>query len=324
MTKKIDILMATYNGQSFVKAQIESILAQSYPHFHLLIRDDGSKDATVSIVQDFAGKYPTQITLLPTEKGLGAKGNFSCLMEHATANYIMFSDQDDVWMQDKIEKTLACMQDLETRYSKETPLLVHTDLLVSDQHLNTISPSFCQYTGLNANSFKSLNRFLTQNVVTGCTMMINRTLLKLTSPIPSNAIMHDWWLALAASAFGAISFIPEPTMHYRQHGSNTIGAKKFSLWLLIQEKLERIQKTGKWLSFEKEPLLPHDLARLSQAESFYQIFQDQLSYKQKEMLKGYLQLENSGIKNRYLILKHRFFKSGFLRNFHRIVWSGKF
>lgn len=319
MHNRIDILMATYNGEAYLKDQIDSILGQTYQNFRLLIRDDGSTDSTREIIADFAQKNPSKIEILPSQQGLGAKGNFSMLMQHVqAASYVMFSDQDDVWMPHKISKTLEAMQAAEHRHGTACPILVHTDLVVSDHQLATIHPSFFQYTGLNPRGFDRLNRLLIQNIATGCTLMLNRALLQLASPIPSQAIMHDWWIALVASGFGVIRVVPQATMHYRQHQKNTIGAKKFSLLQLFLDKIRR------WRSQKKPPLMAHDLARLAQAEIFYKVYQNQLESKQKKIVEACLQLKAPCWKNRYLMLKHRLFKSGFIRNFYRIVLTGRF
>ena len=103
------------------------------------------------------------------------------------------------------------------------PVLAHTDLVVVDENLHTIAPSFWSYSNLNPYCGSRLNRLLIQNVVTGSATMINRALARLASPIPQGAVLHDWWLALVASALGRIEAIPEKTVLYRQHGRNCAG-----------------------------------------------------------------------------------------------------
>ncbi|MDO8954817.1 MAG: glycosyltransferase family 2 protein [Gammaproteobacteria bacterium] len=226
---KVLILMATYQGQSFLRKQIESIQNQTYTNWILLIRDDGSVDQTLSIAQDFQ-ELDSRIKIIAPDldKNLGPCQNFARLMHAALtieAAYIMLADQDDVWDKDKIEFTLKNMLELELKYGGSAPLLVHTDLKVVDQDLKMLSPSFWDYVNLKPRTGKTFPRLFIQNVVTGCTAMFNRSLLNLSADIPKGVIMHDWWLALIASNFGQILSLERSTMAYRQHGNNFFGAK---------------------------------------------------------------------------------------------------
>src|SRR5690606_39057310 len=136
---------------------------------------------------------------------------------------VMFSDADDCWFPDKISLTLDLMRVVEKdEGGARTPTLVHTDLAVVDRDLRPIADSLWQYQGVNPD-LTSLNRLLIQNCVTGCTVMVNRPLRELASPIPPGVVMHDWWMALVASSFGRIARIARPTLLYRQHGRNDTG-----------------------------------------------------------------------------------------------------
>lgn len=301
----IDILLATFNGFSFIASQLDSLLAQDYKEIHLIIRDDMSSDCTKKILDTYAKKFPNIITILPSEKQLGVKGNFSCLMNHSTAKYVMFADQDDIWEDTKVSKTYAKMKELESQSSTNSPLLVHTDLKVVDRDLNILSESFWEYNGIDPTLGHSLNRLLMQNVVTGCTMMINCSLLKLAFPIPENSAMHDWWLALVAAAFGKIETLPEATMLYRQHGKNALGAQKFFSLRYFKKGVESIWKP--------------EIAKQAHVKEMLIRYFDRLDQNQKEMLKAYKKLPRTLLpKKIFLIFKYRFFKLGFLRNFVNI------
>jgi len=305
----IDILMATYNGEKYLDTQINSILNQTEQNFRLLICDDHSKDGTRELIEKFIREHPSKIFIVKSEKNLGAKANFSFLMQHATADYIMFADQDDFWQEEKIAKTLKEMKRLVDFYGNETPLLVHTDLTVVDKNCAVIDNSFWKYSNLKVFSYKTTNRFLIQNVVTGCTMMINQPLCKLGSPVPQESFMHDWWIALVASTFGKIGLVNEATMLYRQHGSNTLGAKKFASLNFIKEGLKRFWKNDP--SFQDQVK-----ARVSQAKVLLERYQNQLSKHHICLIQDYIHLqEYSWFKKRRIVLKHGFFRSGFLRNF---------
>jgi glycosyltransferase involved in cell wall biosynthesis len=306
---EVDILMATYNGEKYLDAQIQSILKQTYQHFRILICDDHSKDGTKSLIEKYLKDHPNKIFKIDTPVNLGAKGNFSFLMEHVSANYIMFSDQDDLWIEDKIAKTLNQMKILEKLHGQNLPLLVHSDLKVVDKDCNLIDSSFWKYSNLKVYSYHKTNRFLIQNVVTGCTMMMNRNLCELAHPVPQESFMHDWWIALVASTFGKIGLVNEPTILYRQHGSNTLGAKKFATWNFLRDGFKRFWKNDK--NFQDQVA-----ARVNQAKVLLERYQDRLKATDKQLIHDYIMLQTyPWFKKRVVVLRHGFFRSGFLRNF---------
>lgn len=222
----IDILIATYNSEKFIDELFNSIVAQSYCEWQVVVQDDCSSDSTTEIVSSYCEKYPGKFKLFVNEKGTGsAKANFLSMLKRASAEYIMFCDHDDVWLPKKIEKTLEKMQELERDRGENVPILVHSDLTVVDKTLNILHKSFFAFQGLNG-EINAFNRLLCQNNVTGCTMMINKPLLKKVGAglNVEKILMHDWWFALLASAFGKIGFINEPLILYRQHGENEVGA----------------------------------------------------------------------------------------------------
>ena len=240
----IDILLATYNGQAYLREQIDSILAQSNQDWRLIIRDDGSSDNTVSIVEKYAAEYPDKIKLITDSDGnLGASLNFGKLLEYADTEYIMFSDQDDVWLPNKIELTLNAMKAAERIYP-DKPLLIHTDLQVMDSELNTIAKSMWSYQKLFPEAGDDLSRIMAQNVVTGCTVMINKRARAVSIPVPDEAVMYDWWLALNVCRHGKIIYVSIPSILYRQHSGNQVGAQKVRKIDIIHffKKLCRIKK----------------------------------------------------------------------------------
>ncbi|MBU2737238.1 glycosyltransferase family 2 protein [Acidithiobacillus concretivorus] len=225
----VDIILATFNGESYIDALLDSIFNQTYIAWRLLIRDDCSSDATVTIIKSFADKYPEKIVVLDNKNiRLGVVGNFNALLNKSSARYIMFADQDDIWLPHKIELTLS--KAIESDNHDNVPLLVHTDLCVVDKNLIQLSKSFWSYQAIDPARAVKLKDVMIQNVVTGCTMLINRSLAEISMPIPSESKMHDWWIAMVASAFGKIEFIPESTILYRQHGKNDTGAKRWNLY----------------------------------------------------------------------------------------------
>lgn len=227
---KIHILLGVYNGETYIREQIESIQKQDYPDWHLLIRDDGSDDASLDIIESILSE-DGRIQIIQDDLGnQGTVGNFRVLLQRAKemdAEYVCFSDQDDVWQTWKLDRQMDLMRQVEVRRGKQLPILVHSDLLVVDDQLQMVNPSFMAFQRVCHEKTSSLNVLLAQNYVTGCTVLINRALLDLASPIPNSTLMHDWWLALCAAACGELAFLSDATVLYRQHGKNEVGAKGF-------------------------------------------------------------------------------------------------
>jgi len=245
----IDILMATYNGQKHLRDQIDSLLAQTNQDWQLLIRDDKSTDNTVAIIKEYAAKYSDKIKLLEDNCGkVGASMNFHRLLENSTAEYIMFCDQDDVWLPQKIEVTLALMKATEATCPNK-PTLVHTDLKVVDSQLRTIAKSLWLYQGIPLEFGNDADRIMIQNVATGCTIMINKIAKNISLPIPKEAVMYDWWIAINVAKHGRIVYASQQLVLYRQHSNNAVGAKKLlkkNIWVELQN-----------ITFLKKRILEH-------------------------------------------------------------------
>lgn len=232
---KISICMATYNGEKYLKQQIDSILAQSSKEWELLIRDDGSHDNTVSIIKNYTGKYPDKIRMISDDaRHLGSSMNFGRLLEYSNAEYIMFSDQDDVWLPNKIQLTLEAMKEAEQVYL-DKPLLVHTDLKVVDANLNIIADSIWIYQKLFPEIGDNLNTIMARNVVAGCAMMINSKAKAVSTPIPKEAAMYDWWIAINVAKYGKIVPVSIASILYRQHSDNVIGVQQMSIFRLLKK-----------------------------------------------------------------------------------------
>lgn len=309
MNREVQILLATHNGASHLAEQLDSLLAQTHKNWRLLVRDDCSTDATPSILAEYQSRFPDMITILPSgSKKLGASGNFSFLMASADGEYFTFCDQDDVWMPDKIEKTLIVMETLEARHGSATPLLVHTDLMVTDSKLAPVAESLWKFQHSDPFGGTALNRLLTQNAVTGCTLLINRPLRDLAAPIPAEAVMHDWWLSLVAAAFGQISHLPEPTVLYRQHGANDVGATGFN----VKDVIHR------FTNWREVSAVINSLYQ--QAALFLARYHDRLTPGQRELLAAFATMGSaSAIERRRRLLKYRFFYTGLLRNIGRFI-----
>ncbi len=311
----VDILLATWNGAPYLPAQIDSILGQTHDNWRLLIRDDGSSDDTVAIVRRYADAHPDRIRVLESDgRNLGAAGNFAALLERSTADYVMFCDQDDVWLPEKTATLLAELQGIEREHGTQCPVLVHSDLTVADRDLNAVASSFWAYQRLNPAKGRFLNRLLIQNAATGCAMMINRSLRQVAVPVPAGARMHDWWIALAAAAFGEIGYVPRPLVMYRQHGDNTLGAKRWDVFTLL-----RLLATGLFLRMcrEKQALLA---TTQEQAAVFARIYADRLTQEQLQLVRAYASIpERNFVARRIIVLRHGFLLDGLLKKLGLMV-----
>lgn len=297
----VQILMAVYNGERYLGQQIESILNQSFQDWELLISDDCSTDRSLDLIKLYCER-DSRIRLVLDGSHFGsAKSHFMALFRTASAPYVMTADQDDVWDNHKIELTLNKMKESEIKSSG--PVLVCTDLRVVDQDLNLISPSFLRYSALDASKI-DLGYFLASCLVTGCTMMINHQLLLLLQRKvdTDSLIMHDWWASLVAAAFGNVVYIPEPTISYRQHFDNSVGAVKFSLLQGIKTFNDR-RKT------ESEAI--------TQAEELVRVYPDLITINSeiKTQIESFIAIKNSGVLNRISLMNRAdIWRKGILRN----------
>lgn len=280
----IEIVLATYNGEKYLAAQLESILTQDFTDWKLLIRDDASTDKTLAILTEYEQKYPDRIAVQKGEKKrLGIVGNFSALLTATTASYVMCCDQDDVWLPSKISLTFAGMQELEKAHGSTVPLLVHTDSIIVNEGLETIADSFNAHHKLAA--FDSpFSRLLVQNTVQGCTIMVNRALLALALPIAPIARMYDMWLAQVAVGLGHIGYSEQATVQYRQHGKNAVGTRKKTL----REKVGHIQTMMEY--------------NVAQAVLFHERFEKQLSENNKRIVKAFSKMPDHGFFKRRFVL----------------------
>lgn len=222
----IAILLATYDGVKFIKSQLDSIRNQSYQDWQLYIRDDGSTDKTVEIIQDYA-LLDNRIHLINDNLGnLGSRDQFLHLLSVIDADYYMFCDQDDVWLEDKIEKSLKRIQELEKAHSGE-PILVGSDCIMCGPNLEVINRSCWDHLRIEPKKFLNYNGICVYPFITGASMILNRTardvIPVIPAGLPKNRPMYDWWVLMQVYKNGIVDLIEEPTRYYRQHNNNVSG-----------------------------------------------------------------------------------------------------
>ncbi len=222
--EKIDVLLATYNGEKYLREQIESILNQTYQNIRLVISDDCSTDNTRNILMEYLQK-DRRVEIHFQEKNLGYVKNFEFLLKQVTNSYFMLSDQDDFWLPQKIEKSYENIK-------SNNAILAFGDLEVVDKELKTIYPSFNDYMKLTRKiqKFKDYRMQYLYNCVTGCTIIAKKELIEEVLPIPTDSkyAIHDLWIGLIATLNGKVSYMPEKYIKYRQHGNNQVGTDKLS------------------------------------------------------------------------------------------------
>ena len=297
---KIEVLMAVYNGSAYIREQIDSILNQTYENWHLTISDDGSTDGTDLIADEYAAKYPEQITRVYSGVRFGnARDHFMWLSENCTSRYMLYSDQDDVFNPEKMSRLMDAMQNAERQWGRDLPILVFSDQTVVDEKLNVIEPSLmrCQKQAFDSFDYHAL---LIQNVVTGGAMMVNRPLCSLAVQCRSREriIMHDWWMAATAARFGKVIYLDEPLSLYRQHGGNSVGAKRVGSAGYIAGMMGNLRGVREMI-----------LRKKSQAGVFEETYTALLTAEDRQFLSRMKQ-SRSGIR---FYLKNRGYIHGFFR-----------
>ena len=231
-TNFLEVILPTYNGVLYLEDQLASIFGQRLCPDQVLIRDDGSSDGTQELIKKLSKRYGDWLKVLPGGENLGCTANVNKLLEASTARYVALADQDDVWLPNKLEVALKAIHSIENNQNVIVPSLVHTDLHLTDAWLQPYGCTYNQKQLLSPKANRPSEIALT-NIATGCTILLNHELISIALPIPKEALVHDWWLALVASAHGRIQFISESSILYRQHDQNSIGAKGIGLkyWL---------------------------------------------------------------------------------------------
>lgn len=312
-SETVAICLATFNGEEYLRQQLDSVLSQSYRDWKLYVRDDGSEDDTKEIVEEYC-YGDSRIVLVHNAKPVhSATQNFIALHEwvrkNAEYDYLMFCDQDDVWFPNKIEITLRAMKLAEE--SCNCPILVHTDAAIVNKELKIIAESRFGYRSLNPKK-SDFSHLLVLNNVQGCSLMINKSLDNAVVYGPG-VLYHDWWVALVAAAFGKIVYVNSQSLLYRQHEDNTLGAIKVNS---VSYVFERIAATKSMREKIRRTL---DLP-FGQAEGFLRVYSDSLSMANNELIKQYLSItEKPKIARQYILIRNGLMRQGFVQIIGQIL-----
>ena len=296
----ITILLAAYNGCLYISEQLESILRQELPEgFDLLVivGVDPSVDDTCSLVQKFCER-DSRVRLICHDSPSGnAQSNFSRLMlevRNLSARYVCFSDQDDVWDDDKLVTSFNKMMQMENDFGEDIPMLVFSDSRVVATELSMIHNSFWASDRLDPTSALSFKKVAFQNVGQGGSFLFNRSLLELSAPIPTEARMHDHWVMLVASVFGKVGFVDRATLSYRQHQANVLGSTGHGVLQSMQRFLLR-----------RRTIVDAILASENQSAVFLKRYEDRLTHESREFFCQMAHLnEKSFFYRRWFLLRH--------------------
>ncbi len=223
MSKKVAILLSTYNGEKYLREQIDSILAQTYDNFELIVRDDGSKDSTVEIVKEYMEKSDKEITLM-VGKNLGFIKSFFELLKHSDADYFSFADQDDIWLPNKIELAVNSLNKLDDT----KPNMAFSNVDYYDTEMNFMG------NGDSKNKKPSFLNSLYECINQGMTMVINKTARDyIIKNIPEKCFFHDWWTYMICTAFGSVVQDDVVTVKYRRAKTNATVEGQGKITLLV-------------------------------------------------------------------------------------------
>ncbi len=265
MKEQIDVLLATYNGEKYLKEQLDSILNQTYQNIQLIISDDCSKDDTRNILKEYEEK-DSRVKVYYQNENIGCIKNFEFLLKQVKNKIYMLSDQDDVWMPEKIEKIYEQLEN-------EKADLIFGDLEVVDSNLETIYPSFNDFMKLSRKIKRHINTYelnYLYNCVTGCTIMSRKKWIDKILPLPVNSkyVLHDHWIGLMISLKGRLAYLPEKHIKYRQHEDNEVGTDKISHQFQQLEQVRELfiqVKLGVFGTYvEQQEKFPEELQQLNQ------------------------------------------------------------
>lgn len=296
MSYKVCVLLSTYNGEKYIRKQIQSILQQSYTDFRIMVRDDGSTDSTLEIIDSMKD---SRINLIEAGANIGIVNSFSKLLELNAFDYFLLCDQDDIWQKNKIESQLNILTKMESEYGKNIPLMTFSDLRMINSDDQLIFHSFWEYAKIVPSKI-NISSLLVQPLATGCTIAGNRKLANIATPIPENVFMHDWWLSILSTAFGKIDSTRDKLIDYRIHESNRLGVGSHGI-KNIQEKYIKYKEFY--------------TATILQAEEFRKKFDTNVNSKEEELLKFLSQIKSYNRFSRlYLLFKFKVFRSNFIRS----------
>lgn len=276
---KVQVLLSAYQGCAFLQEQLDSIRNQDWPRVSLLVRDDGSRDETASMLESYQKEHPEFEMKVIRGENRGVLGSFMALVEASDpeASFYAFADQDDVWMPGKISRGVKLLQESGKLFYAGSYIPTDDKMQPLQEKADTRKPGF--------------GNALVENIAIGCTIVFGQEMKRLILAAPwQEAAIHDWWFYLVAEAFDGIVFDEVPYLYYRQHSGNVIGSKG-SLWAKWRS---RVRRFSAW----KEDVMRQ--ARLLQ--TFYG---DSMPSEKQALLKEFLSFRDLPIGKRAAYIRRR-------------------
>jgi glycosyltransferase involved in cell wall biosynthesis len=271
----VSIAMTTYNGERFLRKQLDSIYNQSYKNIEVVVCDDRSTDNTIQILEEYRNKYGTHVYV--NESNVGFLRNFEKALTLCQGKYIALADQDDIWLPNKIERLVNNIGGF---------TLIFSDAQYIDENDSVFSPSIMKFIGAPNLTGKPFRILTFGSYITGCTILFKRELLSIALPIPEGECYHDWWLSMIACKQNGIFYINEPLVNYRRHEANTLGGLqikpklKGKLFKIYWKQPDRsvFKKAEKRLEKISEARVFNDTEK-KQIRIAYEYFHDRLNTK---------------------------------------------
>lgn len=306
---RITVLLATFNGERFLADQLESIATQSYGDWQLIAADDGSKDATHSILSEFAVRHSNRVRLLSVPPVGSARDNFLRLLRMGgDSDYVALCDQDDVWEESRLSTLLDACAQIE-KESPGLPCLVFSDMTVVDHDLKEVGQSFMRLLRIKPTRL-NYRTILVENAIPGCCMLLNHELVRVMCSREfdsSRVIMHDWWISLLAFTVGRVAFVPESLSRYRQHTANVAGVVDRSGMGFMVRRLVTLDRR-------------ETLARYDQAQEFVHTYGDLIDVTVRDDLAAFAKLGSAPKARRVQqILSRRILKQALARRIYQLL-----
>lgn len=297
----VTVAMATYNGERYLREQLDSILLQTLPPAEIIVCDDASTDGTANILEEYQRKGLLKYFVNGRTSGYIAnfkKAVSLCKSDH----YIALSDQDDIWLPEKIRSGMNLLMDID---EGGKPAMVYSDLIFVDEEKKIINESFRNELGQDTYEH-CLETLLFGGFVNGCTMLMNPLMASYFSTIPeSRFATHDTWMSLIAYTFGKVGIIPSSQILYRRHQKNTTDLIDFTKPNRFKRLIDEVSGAfGGNKLFEKE---------LSLVKLFYNRFKSELNEEQLQLMRKFLNLEGKGYIHKKIALRS-FFLGKWKRN----------
>jgi rhamnosyltransferase len=276
----VNIILATYNGEKYIEQQLLSLMAQTYTKWKCIIHDDGSKDKTVKIIKKYQ-KLDSRFVLIEDKiSNKNAGKNFLHTLKFAKADYFCFCDQDDIWLDNKLQKLVNAIE----KKDNSIPQVVFCNAYCWNCSDDSISGNATLAFPTDVESLLFLNCG-----IQGASAIFNKK-MKDSILVPlEHCSMHDWYLTMVGCTFGQVDYIHENLMLYRQHSAQVTGLTDSSMVVKYQQALKR-----------KNPIVKKNC--LDSLKSFYSVWESSLNELDKKNILQFIQLENENFFSRLIVL----------------------